>query len=128
MLRILRALFNRLFRRKEIELTLKRFEANGERWDLTLSHPLFESVAVEFTQLFADLKIRNYLEAKVFDPATITMYTFTIRKAESPTLGMINTDLRDALLEIRKYCDDVDVVVRVAEEVLQKYGYLNQEQ
>lgn len=96
-MRRIKAAFNLVFRRKQIDIVLKSVEFKDSTANVVLQHPEFAHIANELGKFFIAAGGKNYVELTLFDPATIGMYTLNMQKIGGKTPSMINEELRTEL-------------------------------
>lgn len=121
--RIIRVLYNRVFRREEMKLMLESIHYEEGKLEMTARHEAVAIIASELGQYFQEAGSANYVEMQMFDPATIGLFTVTIRKSRGLEPSQVNDKLRRALEEIYELTPDTATRC-TAETTLRELGYL----
>lgn len=97
-----RVLFNRIFRRKEVELRIKSMGVDTKKKTtyLHMYHPVFVRFISSCIDLFDGSGAVNHLEMRFFNVADMKFYEVTIKPENGLPCGAINSRLRKALEEI----------------------------
>jgi len=98
-------LFNRTFRRKQVDLHIKRMSVDVEKStaEIHMNHPIFVEFISSCTEIFDSSGAIKFLEMKFFDVATMREFEVTIK----PSYGRLSSNLiiyrlRYALERIQK--------------------------
>lgn len=100
MKRRLQALYNRLFRRKELEAILHSAHIEPGHMDLMIEHPSVAVIASELAQFFIKAGGVNYVEFEMVDRATIGYFIVTIQRRRAASPSQVNGKLKEALEKI----------------------------
>lgn len=121
--RNLRTRFNRIFRRKEVELHIKSMHIDVEQQtaQIHMDHPAFVEVINSCIEMFDKSGAVNYLELKFFSVAKMGEFEVLIKPVSGVRPGMIVSRLRYALEKIAEGGDEPPI--RVAERALSNCGY-----
>jgi hypothetical protein len=119
-MRKLHALYNWIFRRKEIHLALKSMNVDDDRMNMVVEHPEIAVIASELGEFFIKCGGVNVLEMKMFDPATIGIFVLTMQREGHPSFADINETMREALEKIHQHPENA---LRIAEITLKSLGY-----
>lgn len=124
--RVIRVVYNRLFKREEMALMLEHVHFEKGVMEMTARHEAVSIIASELGKYFQECGGVNYIEMQMFDPATIGLFTVTIRKSRGKEPSQVNETLRNALESIYELTTDTDAreTARVA---LTELGYLQDE-
>ena len=124
--RIIRVLYNRVFRREEMKLMLEHVHFEDGKMDITARHKSVSVIASELGKYFQECGGVNYIEMQMFDPATIGLFTVTIRKSRGFEPSQVNDKLRGALESIYELTDDKSAR-ETARLTLTELGYMQDE-
>lgn len=124
--RVIRVLYNRLFRREEMKLMLEYVHFDRGAMEITAQHEAVSIIASELGKYFQECGGVNYIEMQMFDPATIGLFTVTIRKSGGKEPSQVNEALRDALESIYELTDDKSAR-ETARLALTELGYMKDE-
>lgn len=124
--RVIRVLYNRVFRREEMNLMLEHVHFEHGKMEITARHEAVSIIASELGKYFQECGGVNYIEMQMFDPATIGLFTVTIRKARGLEPSQVNDKLRHALESIYELTDDKSAR-ETARLTLVELGYLQDE-
>ena len=122
MLRVLRVLWNKAFRREQIDMLLKDVRFHDGTIDIVAQYPGVAIIARELGAYFINQKAVNYCEIGLFDPDTIGFFIVTIQKSGKRSPGSINADLRQALTSIIEHPEQASAL---ATQALQRAGYID---
>ena len=115
------ALFNPIFRRKQIKAEMVRSHFENGSLDLVVKHPDMAQIASIFGEYFISQGCVNYLTLTMFDKATIGTFELTMQRVGHPTPAQANTKMRDALEQI---AENPIAAQTLAQTTLLSLGYL----
>lgn len=120
--RNLRTRFNRIFRRKEVDLHIKSMHVDVEKQtaQIHMEHPALVEVINSCVEMFDKSGAVNYLELKFFSVAEMREFEVLIKPVSGIQPGVIVSRLRHALEQIANGHDDP---ARVAQKALSNCGY-----
>lgn len=124
--RVIRVVYNRLFKREEYSTALRQFSYEDSTLKALYEGADMRVIAEEVGRFFANSKAANFLEMRMFDPATMREYTMTVRPTDRPTPSEVAAEMRDALESIYELTTDTDAR-ETARLTLTELGYLQDE-
>jgi hypothetical protein len=104
-MRLLRAWFNKTFRKAQRQAILKAVNFKQEddgtfEGKLTFDDTLFKPVLRLFVQVFQDLKCVHYFDITAYDEATMQAFTISVQKQTGIKPADLNVKMRKALIRI----------------------------
>lgn len=123
--RKLKALFNRVFRRKEIALEFQRFHYENNKLEFSAAHPQIGIIAGELGKFFIEVGASNFLELTMFDPATIGTFKMTMQREGRLGDREVREKMRSALEQIHSHPEHDSYLI--ADKVLRELGYLKEQ-
>lgn len=98
--RVIRVLFNRTFRRREIDIVLKRAHFEDNTLQMTMQHPEFAVIARELTNYFREIGADNYMTLTLYDPATLEAFELTLQRVKGRTVSQVNRRMQRLIRDI----------------------------
>lgn len=121
MVRTLKALFNVIFRRREV-MRIKELHYADDKLDIIYAdYPGIKVMAKELGEFFIKVGGTNFVQISLFDPATMATYDLTIQKRGRYFPSQVISQLRAALEMIQ---DDPSQAEQIADAALKSVGYL----
>lgn len=102
---------------------LEHVSFDDGKFELTARHETIRIIASELGKYFQECGGVNYVEMQMFDPATIGLFTVTIRRSGGKEPSQVNEALRDALESIYEQTADANAR-ETARLTLIKLGYM----
>jgi hypothetical protein len=131
MTRLLKAWYNRTFRKAKIKAMLKEVhfkQQDGEyEGKAVFEDPNFHLVVKMFVDAFRAAGGVNYLDFSAFDYSTMEVFTVSIQRQKGMKAAEVNRLLRDGLAQILELNRLRTEEYEIANHVLHKCGYLRED-